>query len=237
MHDPYQTNPYQTNPYQTNPYQTAGWGVATPFGLPFGAAQNPTINPLGAFGGQTAGIPQLPQQIPGISGYGQGIYPQQLQAAFPGMIPQFGGISPYGGLQNPLLANLLQNPLVLAQLQNQLLGGGLQNALGGPSNPQAFGQSQNPFLSGGLQNAPGGLQNPLMTSGLQNPLVNPMLAQGGLGGSPFGWHQQSPYHQLLGQFGQQQLPQTWLGQPAAYGGGIPFGRGFQQPGISPWTYF
>ena len=207
-----------------DPYQTfAGYGQYPGQTAPFGSPYNPLQNLMNPTQGFQGAIPQT-----GITGYG-GIHPQQLQQlqqlqqqqlqqlqlaamAQQGGIPQFGGLSPQFGGLSPQIAT--QHPLLAAILQN----------------PLVLAQLQNPQLSGGLQNP--------YNTGLQNPLLNPILAQSAYPGTtPYGWHQHSPYQQ----FGQQLPPQTllgqnWLGQPGPYGGGAPFGRGFQS-GMSPWACF
>lgn len=233
-------DPYQSYAYQTNPGWGAYAGAGIPFGLPQTGLQGSMLNPTTGFNPQTPGFSPFAQQgYPGITGFGQ-IHPQQFQQGIQG-VPQI------GASQNPI-ATLLQNPLLLAQLQNPFTQfqnplTQLQNPLTQLQNPLAqlqnpLAQLQNPLAQ--LQNPLAQLQNPL----LQNPHLNPILALSGLGGgSPFGWHQHSPYqqqspYQQFGQFGGygQLLPQTWLGQPGAYGSN-PFARGFQQQGISPWACF
>lgn len=196
-----------------DPYQTfAGYGQypgqTTPFGSPYNQQQN-LMNPTQGF--QGAGIPQTGQPgYPGITGYG-GIHPQQLQ-------------------------QLQQQQLQQLQLAALAQQGGIPQ-FGGLSPHIA---TQHPLLAAILQ-------NPQVLAQLQNPLLNPLLAQSAYpGANPYGGQQHSPYQQF-GQFGQQQLPpqtllgqnllgQSWLGQPSPYGGGAPFGRGFQS-GMSPWAGF
>jgi hypothetical protein len=183
-------------------------------------------NPVwGAYGGSIPfGLPQLLQaanlnpasgfnpQTAGLPQFGQQGYAGIGAYGNPAQQQQFQtgnpGIPPFGGI-SPYAA--YQNPLA-SILQNQLL----------------LAQLQNSPWSGGLQNQ--------QTSPWQNPLLQNQLLQNLLQSSFLQSHSYPQFGQSQ-PMTQQLLPQTWIGQPGAYGGGIPFARGFQQPGSSPWACF
>jgi hypothetical protein len=196
-HDPFQT--YQT----TGLYST---GVS-PYGLPYGASQQPFINP--------AALATHPLANSPFGGYG--INPQQLQGAF--------GAGQNPIWQNPLLQNSqfqnpqMQNPqfqaayLQTPQLQNPIL-----------QNPVL----QNPLVQHAL------LQNHLQQLAWQTQLLN--QAQAWPQQQQFGGYQLAPQGPIGGGIGQgvgfgqpfgQIHPLAHLAMRQAVGGGIsPYGGAF-----------
>jgi hypothetical protein len=218
-----------------DPLQSYGnWGAypgtTTPFGL--GQIQNPLMNPAAAFGAY-GGNPLASQGITGglgIPGYG-GIH-QQSQ-----------GLSPYAGLQNPIIAHLLQNPLLLLQnalLQNPLLAQQLGLQQHSPYQQQFGQQPQQQFGQQPQQQQFG--QQPFQQFGQQpQQQFGQQPFQQQFGQPPFQQFGQQPQ---FGPYGQLQ-PQTWLGQGGGYqglGGIHPLlaaqlaGHGMHTQGISPWGF-
>ena len=169
-HDPFQSyqawGPYSggQTPYGFNPMaQYNPWAPINPLSAIQGLNPLTGLQQFGhqgfgpqgfgpqGFGPQGFGPQGFGPQGFGHQGFGHQGFGQQGIPGYGGILPQLqlGGISPYGGLQNPLLTSILQNPLVQQSLlQNPLLNPIL--AQGSPyGNPSPYGQQpfgqQQPF--------------------------------------------------------------------------------------------